>query len=68
MRRSKSNRAKNNSTALKKDVRKIFPDPEAWLDTPNEHLMGRTPRELLGTEREILVSDLLWRIKHGIPT
>ena len=43
----------------------LFDEPNEWLDNPNPWLGGFTPRELVGTEREQLVFDVLQGIQHG---
>lgn len=50
------------------DVRKVFPDPGAWLDAPNDSLGGKKPRDLIHTEREREVRYLLRGIEDGITT
>ncbi len=50
------------------DVRKVFPDAEAWLDAPNDALGGEKPRDLICTEREREVRFLLRGIEDGITT
>jgi uncharacterized protein (DUF2384 family) len=56
----------------KKDIRKeieaLIAQPDKWLKTPNDQLGGERPRDLIGTEREQLLRDLLRAIKYGIPT
>jgi hypothetical protein len=49
-------------------VASIFDAPNDWLDSPNPCLGGFPPRDLLGTERDVLVLELLEGICHGIPT
>lgn len=41
------------------DIRKLFPDPQAWLDAPNDSLGGAKPRDLISTDREREVRYLL---------
>ena len=53
---------------IMEELKKFFDDPEPWLDIPHERLMGRKPRELIGTDQEIHLRNLLRRIKYGIPT
>jgi uncharacterized protein (DUF2384 family) len=60
--------ASDGEVSILEDVNNIFADPQAWLDTPNEHLDGRKPRDLLNTEEEKHLRALLQAIKHGIPT
>jgi hypothetical protein len=50
------------------DVRKVFPDAEAWLNAPNDALGGAKPRNLIGTDREPEVRYLLRGIEDGITT
>jgi hypothetical protein len=50
------------------EVRKVLPDPEAWLDSPNDSLGGEKPRDLIRTEREREVRYLLRGIEDGITT
>jgi len=50
------------------DLKTVLEDPEPWLDTPNAHFMGSTPRELIGTEREVHLRDWIRRVKHRVPT
>jgi hypothetical protein len=50
------------------DVSQVFPDSDAWLDAPNSLLGGDKPRDLIGTEREREVRDLLRGIRDGITT
>ena len=55
---------------LTKDLKKIFDDPEPWLQTPNDYLGGRTPSDEIesGEEGRERVRDLLESIKIGRPT
>jgi uncharacterized protein (DUF2384 family) len=51
---------------LEQAARKVLDDhADPWLDTENEWLGGRKPRELIGTDREELVRDLLRAIESG---
>ena len=50
------------------DISMVFPDPEAWLETPNSSLGGAKPRDLISTEREREVRFLLRGIIDGITT
>lgn len=38
---------------------------EQWLDDPNAHLGGRTPRAAITDGEEETVRDLLWSIRAG---
>jgi uncharacterized protein (DUF2384 family) len=45
-----------------------FPYAELWLDSPHEMLGLKKPNDLIGTEYEPAVRQILRMIKHGIPT
>ena len=51
---------------LLKDIEDIFADPEAWLNTPLIQLRGQKPIDLIGTPDEVLVRNMIQRIKHGL--
>ena len=53
---------------LVQELKKLFSDPQPWLDTPNAQFMGRKPRELLGTEEEEHLRNWIRLVKHGMPT
>jgi hypothetical protein len=53
---------------LEEEFKRIFANPEEWLDMPNDQLSGRKPKDLLGTDDEQVLRDLTRRIKHGMPT
>jgi uncharacterized protein (DUF2384 family) len=53
---------------IREEIATLVADPAQWLDTPNDQLGGQKPRDLIGTEREQLLRDLLRAIKYGIPT
>ena len=54
------------SADLHHEVARIVADPEAWLQTPNTHLGGKSPIHLIGTPQEQRLRDLLRAIKHGM--
>jgi uncharacterized protein (DUF2384 family) len=53
---------------IMEELKKFFPDPQQWLDTPHDLLWGARPRDLIGTDKELRVRNLLRRLKYGIPT
>jgi uncharacterized protein (DUF2384 family) len=57
-------RAPDAQASVREEAAEVFANPDAWLDAPNPHLGGRTPRELIGGPNEDLVRDLLESIKH----
>lgn len=52
---------------IRRDVSALIADPNEWLDTPNTELGGAKPKDLIGTDREQMLRDLLRSIKYGIP-
>jgi hypothetical protein len=50
---------------LLQSVFEVMEHPVAWLDMPNPWLGGLPPRQLLGTDREQLVRDIVEGIKYG---
>lgn len=61
---------------LLEDIKSVFsddphdPNEPAWLETPNDQLGGKSPRDLIrsGTEGRLQVHNLLDAIKLGMPT
>jgi uncharacterized protein (DUF2384 family) len=53
---------------IREEAAEMIAEPEKWLDMPNAMLGGEKPNDLIGTDREQLVRDLLRAIKYGIPT
>lgn len=53
---------------IRKEVASVLADAGHWLNMPNDQLGGERPSDLIGTEREQAVRDLLRAIKHGMPT
>ena len=54
------------SADLHHEVARIVADPDVWLHTPNTHLGGESPINLIGTPEEQRLRDLLRAIKHGM--
>jgi len=54
------------SADVKQEVARIVADPEVWLHTPNTHLGGESPINLIGTPEEQRLRDLRRAIKHGM--
>jgi hypothetical protein len=53
---------------VRKEIAGLIAEPDEWLRLPNSRLGGSKPEDLIGTEREQLLRDLLRAIKYGIPT
>ncbi len=51
---------------IEKEVRSLVPDADTWLDTPNSRFGGSKPKDLIGTEREWRLRDVLRSIKYGL--
>ena len=49
-----------------KEVGQIVRDPDHWLAMPNDQLGGRKPKDLIGTDHEQHLRDLLRAIRHGM--
>ena len=47
-------------------IDEVVPDPVEWRDTPNSALGGKKPNQLIGTEDETMLRDLLRAAKHGM--
>jgi uncharacterized protein (DUF2384 family) len=52
---------------IRQEVADIVADPGQWLDMPNDQLGGRKPKDLIGTDQEQRVRDLLRAIEYGMP-
>jgi len=46
-------------------VRDLIDNPDQWLDTANDQLGGKKPKEFLGTSREPVLRSLLESIRQG---
>lgn len=44
----------------------LFAEPEQWLNTPNEHLGGEAPADLIAQGKADPVRNLLDSIRHGM--
>ncbi len=53
---------------IRKEIKGLIAEPAKWLETPNDQLGGQKPRDLIGTDREQLLRDLLRSIKYGMTT
>ena len=54
-------------TDIRKEIETLVADPNKWIDMPNTELGGTKPKDLIGTNREQMLRDLLRSIKYGIP-
>jgi len=50
---------------LRKDIDILFDDPDVWLNSPNPQMSGAIPADLIGTEKEQAVIDIVESLKYG---
>lgn len=55
-------------TSMENEIRLLVPDYDVWLDAPHERLGGITPRESIGTSKELDLRRLLRAVVQGMPT
>jgi len=53
---------------IRKEVADLVADPSEWINTSNSRLEGKRPGDLIGTDHEKLLRDLLRAIRYGMPT
>jgi hypothetical protein len=53
---------------IREELKTLVAEPDRWLDSPNDQLGGRKPKEFIGAPDEQRLRDLLRAIKYGIPT
>ena len=53
---------------IREEVKRLVTDPALWLDTPHQHLGGKTPNEVMASGEVQPVRDLLRGIKYGVMT
>ena len=51
---------------IRQEIVTLVDQPDKWLEMPNNRLGGQKPKDLIGTEREQLLRDLLRAIKYGM--
>jgi hypothetical protein len=54
------------STELEKLLVEIVDNPDAWLSAPSIHFGGRRPLDLVGTDEEYKLIDLLQAVDQGL--
>jgi hypothetical protein len=54
------------STVLDKLLVEVVDNPDAWLSTPSIHFGGRRPLDLVGTDEEYKLVDLLQAVDQGL--
>ena len=67
MRRQAADLFPDETSDIYKEIGQIVQDPDYWLDMPHDQLGGRKPKELIGTDHEQHLRDLLREIRHGMP-
>lgn len=53
---------------LKDLISEVVDKPDDWMDHPNDQLGGDKPNDLIGTDREGLLRELIRAIKVGMPS
>ncbi len=49
-------------------IAEVIDQPDEWMNYPNNQLAGKKPRELIGTDHEERVRELVRAIKIGMFT
>jgi hypothetical protein len=47
-------------------IEEVIPDPEQWIDAPNAHFDGKTPRQAIESGEELFVRNLVLAVKYGM--
>jgi uncharacterized protein (DUF2384 family) len=66
MRAVKRKRDPDETKDLKTLIAEVIPDSERWMDTPNRHFGARKPKDLIGTEFEGELRNLVRAVKYGM--
>ncbi len=53
---------------IKSLIAEVIDRPDEWMNHPNDQLGGKKPRELIGTDHEERVRELVRAIKIGMFT
>lgn len=53
---------------IRQEIADLITEPDKWLDHPNDQLGGQKPKDLIGTELEQHLRDLLRAIRYGMFT
>lgn len=51
---------------IEAEVRNALTNADQWLDAPNDSLGGAKPWDLIGTDREPLLRNLIRAAKYGV--
>jgi hypothetical protein len=51
---------------LKTLIREVVPDADLWMETPNSHFGGKKPKDVIGTDHEKGLRNLVLAIKYGM--
>ena len=68
MRAVKRVRDPDETADLKGLILSVVPDAEHWMDTPHYLLGGNKPKDLIGTDKEGPLRNLVRAIKIGKPS
>ena len=51
---------------LEEEIRDLLLNADEWLDAPNDQLAGARPWDLIGTDQEPLLRNLVRAAKYGV--
>ena len=51
---------------LEEEIRNLLLNADEWLDAPNDQLGGARPWDLIGTDQEPLLRNLVRAAKYGV--
>ena len=51
---------------IEEEIRDLLLNADEWLDAPNDQLGGARPWDLIGTDQEPLLRNLVRAAKHGV--
>ncbi len=54
------------SPELRELLYEVVDDPQKWLSTPSRQFGGRRPGDLVGTDEEPKIFDLLHAVEQGL--
>lgn len=61
----KRRRDPDETADIRKLIMSVVPDAEQWMDTPNPNLGGMKPADMIGTDKEIYVRNMVRAARLG---
>ena len=62
----KRRRDPDETVDIRKLIMEVVPDAEQWMDSPNRHFGLMKPADLIGTDKEIHLRNLVRAVKLGM--